>query len=82
MSEEEKRRYLTTEDVCDIYHVTRRSVYRWRTQGLLGGRKVGRRVLYTPTEVEALADAISARDSADREHRRSEVLSEWEADRG
>lgn len=48
-------RYMTTEDICAMYHVTRRSVYRWRAAGKLHGVKVGRRVLFDRDEVEAFA---------------------------
>ena len=48
-------RVLTTEEVCALYRVTRRSVYRWRAAGKLHGVKVGRRVLFDRDEVEAFA---------------------------
>lgn len=48
-------RYMTTEEVCALYRVTRRSVYRWRAAGKLHGVKVGRRVLFDRNEVEAFA---------------------------
>lgn len=48
-------RYMTTEEVCALYRVTRRSVYRWRAAGKLRGVKVGRRVLFDRDEVEAFA---------------------------
>lgn len=48
-------RYMTTEDICAMYHVTRRSVYRWRAAGKLPGVKVGRRVLYAREDVERFA---------------------------
>ena len=47
--------YLTTEQVCDLYGVTRRTVYRWKQAGRLHGTKAGRRLLFDRAEVEALA---------------------------
>lgn len=66
--------YMTTEDVCELYHVTRRSVYRWRRNGLIKGLKVGRAVLYTPEEVALLGERLDARDRAIREAKRAEVM--------
>lgn len=48
-------RYMTTEEVCRLYKVTPRTVYRWRANGQLSGVKVGRRVLFERSEVEAFA---------------------------
>lgn len=48
-------RYMTTEEVCALYKVTVRTVYRWRQRGHLHGVKVGRRVLFDRDEVEAFA---------------------------
>lgn len=69
-----KTTYLTTEDVCETYHVTNRTVYRWRAAGVLQGVKVGRRVLYTPEEVAKLGETLDARDRAIREAKRAEAM--------
>ena len=41
-------------DVCNLYHVQRRTVYRWIEDGKLKGRKAGRKWFFTPEEVNAL----------------------------
>lgn len=48
-------RYLTTEEVTALYHVTTKTVYRWRKAGRLHGIKAGRRLLFDRAEVESLA---------------------------
>lgn len=47
--------YLTTEQVCSLYSVTPRTVYRWNESGKLHGKKAGRRFMFDKAEVEALA---------------------------
>ena len=49
-------RYYTTEEVMALYHVTSKTVYRWRDAGLLHSKKVGRRLLFDRAEVDALAN--------------------------
>ena len=49
--------YLTTEQVCSLYSVTPRTVYRWRDAGKIHGLKAGRRLLFARDEVEAIAQA-------------------------
>lgn len=48
--------YMTTEEVADLYHVCTKTVHRWRNDGKLKGVKVGRRWLYTPEAVAAMAE--------------------------
>lgn len=61
MSKEQE--YLTTEDVCERFHVSRVTVYRWKQAGLLStGKKVGTRYLFTPQEIEELEEILTARD--------------------
>ena len=38
---------LEVKDVCDLYHVTRRTVYRWIEDGKLRGKKAGRKWLFS-----------------------------------
>ena len=47
--------YLTTEQVCSLYSVTPRTVYRWKAAGKIHGTKAGRRLLFARDEIEALA---------------------------
>lgn len=58
-----ERKYMTTEDICDLYHVTRRTVYRWKGTGKLSAHKVGKRLLFDPVEVEALIDKGEGKDA-------------------
>lgn len=51
MQKTEQGNFLTTEEVCDLYHVSRRTVYRWQQEGRLHGIKAGRRLLFNPLEV-------------------------------
>lgn len=53
----EKKNIYTTDDVCELYGVTRRSVYRWIRSGKLDAHKVGRRNYFTPEEVFGLIGA-------------------------
>lgn len=48
--------YMTTEEVAALYHVCKKTVQRWRVAGKLKGVKVGRRWLYTPEAVAAMAE--------------------------
>lgn len=51
MQQTEQGNFLTTEEVCDLYRISRRTVYRWQQAGKLHGVKVGRRLLFNPLEV-------------------------------
>lgn len=56
MESTERPRYelLEVSDVMEMYHVTRRTVYRWIEGGKLKGRKAGRRWLFTRDEVASI----------------------------
>ncbi len=58
--EVERGRYVTTEEIMALYHVCRKTVYRWRDAGRLHALKAGRRLMFDRAEVEALAGSISA----------------------
>lgn len=47
---------LEVSDVMELYHVTRRTVYRWIESGQLTGRKAGRRWLFTREAVAAVLE--------------------------
>ena len=55
---EESGRYMTTEEVMALYHVTSRTVYRWRDAGRIHSVRAGRRLLFERVEVEALASDL------------------------
>lgn len=48
--------FITTEQICELFHVTPRTVYRWKEAGKIHGTKAGRRLLFNRKEVEALAE--------------------------
>lgn len=55
---EDKDRYMTAQDVADLYHVTVRTVWRWRDSGKLReAKRAGKAVLFDRQEVEALGSA-------------------------
>ena len=45
---------LEVRDVCALYHVERKTVYRWIESGRLEGKRAGRKWLFTPEAVNAL----------------------------
>ena len=47
-------KYMTTEEVMALYHVTRRTIYRWNDAGRLHGLKAGRRLMFDRDEVMSL----------------------------
>lgn len=53
-------RYATVEEITALFHVSRKTVYRWKDAGRLHGVKAGRRLLFSWEEVEALADRGAA----------------------
>lgn len=38
---------LEVKDVCDLYHVDKKTVYRWIKAGKLPGKKAGQKWLFT-----------------------------------
>lgn len=56
MQNTEQGNYLTTEEVCNLYRISRRTVYRWQQEGKLHGHKAGRRLLFDVREVMDLLD--------------------------
>lgn len=42
---------LTVEEVMQLFHVTRRTVYRWIDSGKIKGAKFGRRWLFDRAEI-------------------------------
>lgn len=55
---EDRDRYMTAQDVADLYRVTVRTVWRWRDAGKLReAKRAGKAVLFDRQEVEALGSA-------------------------
>ena len=50
-------RYYTVEEVCAIYRVSRRTVYRWKKAGKLHPVRAGRRLMFERGEVDSLASS-------------------------
>lgn len=48
--------YMTSNQVCELFHVTNKTVYRWRKVGRLKGQKAGRSYLYKTSDVLALLE--------------------------
>lgn len=53
--QEATRGYMTSEEVCGLYRITRRTLYRWNKAGKLHGVKAGRRLLFDRSEVIGLS---------------------------
>lgn len=47
---------LEVKDVCNLYHVEKKTVYRWIAAGKLEGRKAGRKWLFTREAVSAVLE--------------------------
>lgn len=45
---------LEVKDVCALYHVEKKAVYRWIKSGKLEGKKAGHKWLFTPEAVEGI----------------------------
>ncbi|ODY30904.1 hypothetical protein BBM20_10915 [Vibrio parahaemolyticus] len=46
--------YITISVACDSYNVTRKTIYNWRTKGLLKEKREGRSVLIDADSIEAV----------------------------
>ncbi len=58
-------RYLTTSDLAELFRTSPETVRYWRHTGYgPKGRKVGRRVLYERSEVEAFWNELGSGDVA------------------
>lgn len=49
-----KQDTMTTDDVMALFHITRRTVYRWIEYGKLAPERAGRRLLFKRADVMAL----------------------------
>lgn len=48
--------YMTSNQICDLFHITPKTVYRWRKAGRLKGQKAGRAYLYKTSDVLSLLE--------------------------
>lgn len=62
-------RWIDTADLCKQIHTTRRTLFRWRSQGLLHPSLMGNRLYYDLDEVEALL-----RSNVIQENGRADIL--------
>ena len=60
-------RYYTTEEVMAIFHITKRTIYRWRDAGKINPVKAGRRLLFDRAEIDALAESENGEVAQDRD---------------
>lgn len=56
---EDQKDLMTTEELCELLHVTRKTIYRWRMDGKLKAYRVGRQNLYAREDVEAFVRSKS-----------------------
>lgn len=56
--------YMTSNQICDLFHITSRTVYRWRKAGRLKGQKAGRSYLYKTSDVLALLEESDKAEKA------------------
>lgn len=55
--------YMTAEEICELFHITRNSLYRWGARGKLRAvAKIGNRNFYLKSDVYALLDPKAAND--------------------
>lgn len=51
---ESEEKYLTTDEVCDILHVSSNTLWRWGKSGYLVPNKVGRTPMYRKSDIDNL----------------------------
>lgn len=55
-SKSREQELMTVPEVCEYLHVTAATLHNWHRVGYLTKTKIGRRVLYHRSDVEAIAD--------------------------
>ncbi|ASE62579.1 DNA-binding protein [Chryseobacterium indologenes] len=50
--ENEPKRYLSADDICERFGVTKPTIHEWRKRGILKSYKLGSRVYYRLDEIE------------------------------
>lgn len=77
--ERDRNRYMTAQDVADLYHVNIRTVWRWRDSGKLKeARRAGRAVLFDREQVEALGGGSSDTITLADVYKRLVGIESWE----
>ena len=56
---EAEEKYLTTDEVCDILHVSSNTLWRWAKTSYLTPIKVGRTPMYRHSDIENLRKGIN-----------------------
>src|SRR5690606_366974 len=54
--------YLSRQQVAEQYHITLKTLGQWTKRGTVKAYRIGRRVLYKPSEVAAALTAINTGD--------------------
>ena len=55
-SKPEEEKYLTTDEVCDILHVSSNTLWRWGKSGYLIPCKIGRTPMYKLSDINKLRE--------------------------
>ena len=66
--------YITVDEAAAILRLTHRQVNRYGSDGRIGTRKVGRRVLYLRTDVEALAEELDVENRPAPKQAKAELI--------
>lgn len=56
---EAEEKYLTSDEVCDILHVSSNTLWRWGKSGYLVPNKVGRTPMYRQSDIDILRGGIN-----------------------
>lgn len=56
---EAEEKFLTTDEVCDILHVSSNTLWRWGKNGYLIPHKIGRTPMYRHSDIEHLRKGIN-----------------------
>lgn len=56
---EAEERFLTTDEVCNILHVSSNTLWRWGKSGYLVPNKVGRTPMYRQSDIDILRGGIN-----------------------
>ena len=56
---EKEEKYLTTDEVCDILHVSSNTLWRWGKSGYLVPNKVGRTPMYRQSDIDIIRGGIN-----------------------
>ena len=53
-AEETEERFLTVDEVCEIFHISHSTLWRWGKSGYLVPKKVGRTSMYRQNDINNL----------------------------